>query len=368
MSTIQAPVAGITPQIYTIVTRKSNDDKATELEIGISPYKTAFKMPELVFGKDMEKNANIIFSTFKRDAAAPMFKNTGTILTGQKGTGKSALAEIICNIALADGIPVLLINETWDCACITTAIKMLGRCVVFFDEYDKRYNSRSGIEEELLTLFSDNSLGGVKFMVTCNSLRDVSSFIVNRPSRFLFRIEFEGCEEKTVKQICKHYKVNKDITNFIVKHVAAVTECIDSVIALAREGAKFKTTEMFRGVFDLLNVKKPSFKIYSAVVQGVPHEEQNRFVGSIIEGKWSILDTVTGVTHSSKTMYARNGVATEYIRTDRRAISLEVSFVEHKEPQPTQETLDVQHVYMAPKVQPQAQAQQVNASPVALAG
>lgn len=66
-------------------------------------------------------------------------------------------------------------------------------CVVLFDEFDKTFRSNNNNDDqaELLSLF-DGTAGGKKlFLVTCNELQSLNSYIVSRPGRFHYHFRFD---------------------------------------------------------------------------------------------------------------------------------------------------------------------------------
>lgn len=119
-------------------------------------------------------------------------RSLGVILSGDKGIGKSMFAKLVCMKALEGGYPVIVVDAVYP--GIARFIEGIDQeCVVLFDEFDKtfRSNGRQDDQSALLTLFDGTSGGKKLFIVTCNDLYGLSSFIVNRPGRFHYHFRFD---------------------------------------------------------------------------------------------------------------------------------------------------------------------------------
>jgi len=121
-------------------------------------------------------------------------RSLGVILSGDKGIGKSMFAKRLCMAAVSKGYPVIVVD-----ACYPGISRFLEsieqECVVLFDEFDKmfRYDDDNDVDDQahLLSLF-DGIAGGKKlFIVTCNELYSLNSYIVNRPGRFHYHLRFD---------------------------------------------------------------------------------------------------------------------------------------------------------------------------------
>lgn len=113
-------------------------------------------------------------------------------MSGDKGIGKSLFAKMLCQKATENGYPVIIVDEAH--RGIARFIESIEQeCVVLFDEFDKifRTNKENDVQAKLLSLF-DGTAGGKKmYIVTCNELRGLNDYIVNRPGRFHYHFRFE---------------------------------------------------------------------------------------------------------------------------------------------------------------------------------
>lgn len=118
-------------------------------------------------------------------------RSLGVILSGDKGIGKSLFARAVCMEAISLGYPVIIVD-----ACLPGIARFLAsieqECVVLFDEFDKTFISNNNRDDQsaLLSLFDGTSGGKKLFVVTCNELYSLNSYIVNRPGRFHYHFRF----------------------------------------------------------------------------------------------------------------------------------------------------------------------------------
>ncbi len=119
-------------------------------------------------------------------------RSLGVILSGDKGIGKSMFAKLVCMACVDTGLPVIVVDDCYP--GIARFIESIDQeCVVLFDEFDKTYRSRRDNDDQasLLSLFDGTSGGKKLFIVTCNELYGLNSFIINRPGRFHYHFRFD---------------------------------------------------------------------------------------------------------------------------------------------------------------------------------
>ena len=150
---------------------------------------------EKAYGVHTEKLEKVMrsFRSFSR--------SLGLILSGDKGIGKSMFAKMICAEALKEQLPVVIVG-----ACVPGLAGFLEsidqEIVVFFDEFDKifRVGKENDDQAALLSLF-DGTAGGKKlYIVTCNELYGLNSYIVNRPGRFHYHFRFDYPTPESIRE------------------------------------------------------------------------------------------------------------------------------------------------------------------------
>lgn len=181
--------------VQTFIVRFNKDvgfflEKYTDMEVN-----------EKVYGVHDEKVKKVL------SAYASMERNLGVILSGDKGIGKSLFARMLSREAINRGIPVVVIDTFYP--MIASYIESIDQDVmVLFDEFDKTFgevrskDGEASPQTNLLSLFDGVSGGHKLFVVTCNELRSLNSYLINRPGRFHYHMRFD-------------YPTGKEITEYL---------------------------------------------------------------------------------------------------------------------------------------------------------
>lgn len=174
---------------------------------------------EKIYGNH-EVKVNKVLNSFKHSD-----RNLGVILSGQKGIGKSLFARILSHQAIEDGYPVLLAN-TYMPGIADFISSIEQEVVVIFDEFEKNFASNveehvgPSPQEEMLSLFDGLDNGKKLFVITCNEVDRLNTYLLNRPGRFHYHFkityptEEEIIEYLTDKVDEKYADGIKDIVNF----------------------------------------------------------------------------------------------------------------------------------------------------------
>ena len=172
-------------------------------------------------------------------------RNLGVILSGDKGIGKSLFAKLLAIKAIGAGYPLLIV-DTYIPGIASYLESVEQECVIMFDEFDKTFgdvkaeDGMASPQTELLTLFDGMAMGKKLFVITCNELRKLNEFLVNRPGRFHYHFRFdyptpaeiteymqdklpEGCwgEIQPVISFSRKVKLNYDCLRAIVFELAS---------------------------------------------------------------------------------------------------------------------------------------------------
>ncbi len=186
-----------------------------------------FVLPEKLYGKT-EKWSNRIIDASRREE-----NQTGVVLSGTKGSGKTLLSK---SIAVKSGLPVLIVNDPFsDDRFLRTVQGISQRAVVLFDEFEKIYDREA--QERVLTLFDGVYTARNKIMImTCNDLSAVQDFFLNRPGRLRYAIEFRGLETDFIKEYCADKLANPEYLQDILKVALGSFDFnFDMLQALVRE-------------------------------------------------------------------------------------------------------------------------------------
>lgn len=221
-----------------------------------------------VHGVKVEKVLNA-FSTFNR--------NLGVILSGQKGIGKSLFARILAAKAVERDIPLIIVSEyNFGIANFIDSIQQ--EVIVLFDEFEKTFDKdcREGTspQEEMLSLFDGIGNGKKLFVITCNDLHDLSSYLLNRPGRFHYHFTLstpnsEEIREYMMDKLKPEYQCNiEKIINF-----AAYTEITyDCLRAIAFELNNGYTLKETLGDLNILKTNAPYYNIIITFMDGTVAE------------------------------------------------------------------------------------------------
>lgn len=112
-------------------------------------------------------------------------RNFGVILSGKKGIGKSLFARQLAVRAKENDLPLILVNSyTPGIADFIASIEQ--EVIVFFDEFEKTFGEIEQVDpqEEMLSLFDGIDNGKKLFIITCNEVNKLNSYLLNRPGRF----------------------------------------------------------------------------------------------------------------------------------------------------------------------------------------
>lgn len=181
----------------------------------LEKYSDFQMMEPKVYGIHTEK-VNKVLNSFDK-----FNRNLGVILSGDKGIGKSLFARLLGIKAVAQGIPVIIVEGYVD--GIASYLDSIDQEVmILFDEFDKTFShdELGGMDPQtsMLTLFDGVAQGKKLFVVTCNDLYRLNGFLVNRPGRFHYHFRFEYPTAQDIEEYLKD-KLEGDNQNEIKRVV-----------------------------------------------------------------------------------------------------------------------------------------------------
>lgn len=157
------------------------------------------EIKEKVYGVHQSK-VDKVMNSFKQ-----FERNLGVILSGEKGIGKSLFAKMLSKKCIEEGYPLIIVTQYYQgIAAYLDSIEQ--EAMVLFDEFDKTFgevkpeDGNSTPQTELLTLFDGISQGKKLFVISCNRLRNISDFLVNRPGRFHYHFRFDYPDVNEIKE------------------------------------------------------------------------------------------------------------------------------------------------------------------------
>lgn len=176
------------PGIYTIVFPQMG---APFLQRGED-----FDLPTKLYGNTGEL-ADRILTTFRSRTG-----NTGAMLHGDKGAGKTLLTKVVAMRAAALGIPTILVSDPLVGEGFAKFLASIDcECVVLFDEFEKTYDDDK--QEGLLSLLDGVFNSRKLFLLTANNVYRIDENIRNRPGRAFYSIAFGGLSERFIREYCQ---------------------------------------------------------------------------------------------------------------------------------------------------------------------
>lgn len=158
------------------------------------------------------------------DTAVDRKLNTGVLLTGEKGSGKSLLARVVSAKARDRGISTLVVNSPYGGELFNQLLESIEQpLMIMFDEFDKVYDEHKK-QTPLLSLFDGVAAPSDHlrlYMVTMNELYLISSYMMNRPGRFYYHYQFDTLEEQFVREYLEDRLDDKSKVDGVVRFTKA---------------------------------------------------------------------------------------------------------------------------------------------------
>lgn len=216
-----------------------------------SPDGDFYNVPTKLYG-DTEQRALRVWNDY-----VYFDKTTGCLLTGDQGTGKTLLGQLIANIAIKErNLPVYMVSAkaegNQDVTNLIDYINNLRECVIFMDEFGKmiRYTA----QDQFLTMLSDLKKTKKIFILTENDTYNINRYILNRPGRIKYHFDYTKINSKVLLDYCKDKGVNDSfIKELVNKHEKTNVFSFDQLEAIVDEHRKYPT-ESLKDITEVLNV------------------------------------------------------------------------------------------------------------------
>lgn len=244
-----------------------------------------------------EQKVQKVFQAFKK-----FERNLGIILSGDKGIGKSLFAKMASIKAIQNGYPLIIVN-TYIPGIADFLSQINQEIVVLLDEFDKTFNegkdnsnNAKDPQTEMLTLFDGINSGKKMFIVTCNDLKGLNDYLVNRPGRFHYHFRFEYPQAEEIREYMRdklaeeYWKEIEAVVSFS-KKISLNFDCLRAIAFELSLGVPFK--EAIQNL-NIVNIQLESYNLYlyfedgtKVVSNNIPLDmfaEENRYVDFPYEG------------------------------------------------------------------------------------
>lgn len=174
-----------------------------------------YTLPNKIYG-NYKAASNRIINTYHSKK-----NNTGILLTGLKGSGKSLFVKFIANAMIDLDVPVLQINKPYQGDEMFNFIENIGNCVIIFDEFGKNYDSyiKSNAPTQAGLLSILDGLGNSKrlHLFTENNVGYISDYLVNRPGRVHYHFKYNRLNDDIIKEYCKDLNIPNEVVSELLE-------------------------------------------------------------------------------------------------------------------------------------------------------
>lgn len=218
-----APKSGI----WKVVQSMNMMDKRLGIEKVADKFEFDYKIYDLGGTEMFDKIKTVWASRQYRDG----MKNLGMIYNGTKGTGKTVSAKLLCNEL---GLPVIIINNTFDGLILDFIQSLEFECIIFIDEAEKTFVD--GDQEILLKMIDGVYNKSRKmYLLTTNTLR-VNENLISRPGRIRYIQEFGNLPANAVNEYIDDNLLDKTKKDKVLEQVDLLEfSTIDILKALVDE-------------------------------------------------------------------------------------------------------------------------------------
>lgn len=189
--------------------------------------------------------------------------NLGVLLIGEKGTGKSLLMKRTANLALANGLPVITVENSYNSEQLAKFLSSIkDDAVVLFDEFEKKYDLDEDSENRpsqagLLSFFDGTSVYRKLIIVTANNREGINEFFLNRPSRIRYVIDYKGLSYEFATEYLQQHLHSPEVVQEVLNELDLVPSInFDLLRNVVEEVNLLYPTESVKAIMSIINLKR----------------------------------------------------------------------------------------------------------------
>lgn len=217
---------------YTLRHKEENGFYLERVEDLVAPAK--------IYG-DVSTLVDRFIVTFEDRQA--LHKNTGIMLSGIKGSGKTLSGILLSQRLLKKGVITVLINRPVTGDKFNAFMASITQPALFlFDEFEKNFTNRD--QQRLLTLFSGVIQGSKLFCLMVNDRNRIEDNFNDRPDRIYYNLHFPDLSNKALEEYLKdalHDYKESVLKDFRDLRQTGTLLSFDMVRALVEEMNRFST-------------------------------------------------------------------------------------------------------------------------------
>ena len=199
--------------------------------------------------------------------------NFGILMNGTRGTGKTVTAKVLANDF---NLPIILVKSFVDnnSAMIEFISKFNFDCVLFFDEFEKNFDSD---DVSILSIMDGIYTSEYRkiFLLTTNHTH-INENLISRPSRLRYIHEFGNLEKEVVEEYLKDNLKDQSVANQVMDYIDTLEiSTIDILKSIIDEINIFGIKEFFE-TKEYFNVKTQTYT-YNGYTFNIPISTREKF-------------------------------------------------------------------------------------------
>jgi len=267
-----------TPGVYYIKEHTYDGQCYYSLEY----YLDKFQHPKNIYGNIM----SYVIRVWNEYAITN--KTTGVLITGTKGSGKTMISTLLANLAIDNGLYVVMCVEINFTTELINFLSRLRNVVLFMDEFSR--NLEYSMQAKALTMLSDIGATSKLMILTDNSDKAIHICIRDRPGRIRYHYDFEKLPQDVLLDYCsKNMDIydsdSKFYNTLLAKYRELSVFSFDQLQAIVSEHNHYPDDDLetLLSCLNLHSLSKPCIYVVKKITDNSNNEElywnvDNRFL------------------------------------------------------------------------------------------